>query len=140
MNRFSLQNQTIINMTNIIQMLTMLPATFLISLLLNMWFQVALAGCLSIVALVFYRKKVSELTDRIRDLDRRLVERAVLLQYAKENEKKAKDEIVLKESEYTSVLTQLSRNMRTPMNGVLGMTTLMESTPLTTEQNEYVQS
>jgi CheY-like chemotaxis protein len=38
------------------------------------------------------------------------------------------------------VLTQLSRNMRTPMNGVIGMTTLMESTPLTAEQQDYIKS
>jgi CheY-like chemotaxis protein len=123
-----------------IHILNILPATFIVSLLLNMWFQVALAGCLSIAGLILYKRKVNGLTDRIRDLDRRLVERAVLLQYAKENEKKAKDDIVVKESEYNNVLTQLSRNMRTPMNGVIGMTTLMESTPLNTEQQDYVKS
>jgi CheY-like chemotaxis protein len=123
-----------------IHILKLLPAAFMASLLLNMWFQVALIACLSIVALIVYKRRVNELTDRIRDLDRRLVERAVLLQYARENEKKAKDDIILKESEYTTVLTQLSRNMRTPMNGVIGMTTLMESTPLTTEQQDYVSS
>jgi hypothetical protein len=86
---------------------------------LNVWFQVAVICCLAISGLIVYKRKVNELTDKIRDLDRRLVERAVLLQYAKENEKKAKDEMIVKESEYTSVLTQLSRNMRTPMTGGL---------------------
>ena len=127
-------------MTNMIHILNFVQATFIVNLLLNMWFQVALAGSVSIVALIFYKRRINELTDRIRDLDRRLVERAVLLQYAKENEKKAKDDIVLKESEYTTVLTQLSRDMRTPMNGVIGMTTLMESTPLTNEQQDYMKS
>ena len=120
--------------------LKMLPAELLATLWMNAWFQVALIGCLSIIGLIFYKRRVNELMDRIRDLDRRLVERAVLLQYAKEGEKKAKDEIIVKESEYTSVLTQLSRNMRTPMTGVIGMTTLLESTPLTSEQQEYMQS
>ena len=127
-------------MINMNHILSVLPATFIVNLLLNMWFQVALAGCLSIVALIFYKRRINELTDRIRDLDRRLVERAVLLQYSKENEKKAKDDIILKESAYATMLTQLSRNMRTPMNGVIGMTTLMESTPLTAEQQDYVKS
>ena len=127
-------------MINMIHIVKLLPVAFIANLLLNMWFQVALVGCLSIIALIFYKRRVNELTDRIRDLDRRLVERAVLLQYAKENEKKAKDDIVLKESEYATVLTQLSRNMRTPMNGVIGMTTLMESTPLSAEQQDYVSS
>ena len=120
--------------------LKMLPAELLATLWMNAWFQVALIGCLSIIGLIFYKRRVNELMDRIRDLDRRLVERAVLLQYAKEGEKKAKDEIIVKESEYTSVLTQLSRNMRTPMTGVIGMTTLLESTTLTSEQQEYMQS
>ena len=123
-----------------IHILNLFQVTFIVSLLLNRWFQVALIGCFSIAALILYKKRVNELTDRIRDLDRRLVERAVLLQYAKENEKKAKDDIVVKESEYNTVLTQLSRNMRTPMTGVIGMTTLMESTSLTTEQQDYVKS
>jgi CheY-like chemotaxis protein len=127
-------------MINMIHILNLFQVTFIVSLLLNMWYQVALIGCFSIAALILYKKRVNELTDRIRDLDRRLVERAVLLQYAKENEKKAKDDIVVKESEYNTVLTQLSRNMRTPMNGVIGMTTLMESTSLTTEQQDYVKS
>jgi CheY-like chemotaxis protein len=127
-------------MINMIHILNLTQAALIVNLLLNMWFQVALIGCLSIVLLIFYKKRVNGLTDKIRDLDRRLVERAVLLQYAKENEKKAKDDIILKESEYNSVLTQLSRNMRTPMNGVIGMTTLMESTALTSEQQDYVKS
>ena len=92
-------------MINMNHILSVLPATFIVNLLLNMWFQVALAGCLSIVALIFYKRKINDLTDRIRDLDRRLVERAVLLQYSKENEKKAKDDIILKESAYATILT-----------------------------------
>lgn len=106
----------------------------------NIWFQVALICCLAISALIVYKRKVGELTDRIRDLDRRLVERAVLLQYAKESEKKAKDEILVKQSEYATLLTQLSHDMRTPMNGVIGMTSLLESTPLSNEQQDYMQS
>lgn len=120
--------------------LLLFPVAFFANLILNMWFQVALIGCLAMIALILYKRRVNMLTDKIRDLDRRLVERAVLLQYAKENEKKAKEDIIMKESEYTSVLTQLSRNMRTPMTGVIGMTTLMESTPLTNEQQDYVKS
>lgn len=106
----------------------------------NIWFQVAVVSCIAISLLILYKRKVNGLTDTIRDLDRRLVERAVLLQYAKENEKKAKDEILIKESEYTTLLTQLSHDMRTPMNSVLGLTTLMESTPLNNEQQDYLQS
>ena len=120
--------------------LKILPAALFANLWFNLWFQVAIVGCLAMIVLFFYKKRVNELTDRICDLDRRLVERAVLLQYAKEREKKAKDDIILKESEYASVLTQLSRNMRTPMNGVIGMTTLLESTTLTNEQQDYMKS
>jgi CheY-like chemotaxis protein len=124
-------------MTNMVRLLEI---TLFANLWFNVWFQVAVISCLCISLLILYKRKVNALTDKIRDLDRRLVERAVLLQYAKENEKKAKDEILVKESEYANVLTQLSRNMRTPMNGVIGMTTLMESTSLSNEQQEYVQS
>lgn len=112
----------------------------LLNIWLNVWFQVAVVGVLAISALIVYKRKVNDLTDTIRDLDRRLVERAVLLQYAKENEKKAKDETLVKESEYLTLLTQLSHDMRTPMNSVLGLTTLMESTPLSNEQQDYLLS
>ncbi|MBL7700481.1 MAG: response regulator [Chitinophagaceae bacterium] len=115
-------------------------AMLLANLWLNVWFQVAVICCAAIAALIMYKRKVNSLTDTIRDLDRRLVERAVLLQYAKENEKKAKDEALIKQSEYTTLLTQLSHDMRTPMNSVLGLTTLMKSTPLTNEQQDYLQS
>jgi CheY-like chemotaxis protein len=123
-----------------IHILHLFPALILGVVWMNIWFQVAVICCIGITLLIFHKRKVNGLTDTIRDLDRRLVERAVLLQYAKENEKKAKDEIVVKESEYNDVLTKLSRSMRTPMNGVIGMTTLMESTPLTTEQQDYLES
>ena len=123
-----------------IHILNHMQVALIANLWTNVWFQLAIVCCFAMSGLILYKRKVSELTDRIRDLDRRLVERAVLLQYAKENEKRAKDEIIVKETEYNSVLTQLSRNMRTPLNGVIGMTTLMESTPLTTEQQDYVQS
>lgn len=106
----------------------------------NVWFQVAIISCLAISGLIIYKRKVNDLTDTIRDLDRRLVERAVLLQYAKDNEKKAKDEILIKESEYTTLLTQLSHDMRTPMNSVIGLAALMESTPLNAEQQDYLKS
>lgn len=121
-------------------MIHILSQFLLANLWVNIWFQVALICCLSISALIVYKKKVGELTDRIRDLDRRLVERAVMLQYAKENEKKAKDEILIKQTEYTTLLTQLSHDMRTPMNGVIGMTSMLESTPLTNEQQDYMHS
>lgn len=124
-------------MSHILKILT---AELLVNLWTNIWFQAALFGCFAIIALIFYKRRENDLTDRIRDLDRRLVERAVLLQYAKEGERKAKDEILLKVSEYTTVLTQLSRNMRTPMTGVIGMTTLLESTSLNAEQQHYMQS
>lgn len=121
-------------------MIHILSQFLLANLWANIWFQVALVCCLSISALIVYKKKVGELTDRIRDLDRRLVERAVLLQYAKENEKKAKDEILIRQTEYTTLLTQLSHDMRTPMNGVIGMTSMLETTPLTNEQQDYMES
>lgn len=37
-------------------------------------------------------------------------------------------------------LTAISHELRTPMNGVLGMTTLLEQTKLTPEQQRYVQA
>ncbi len=54
--------------------------------------------------------------------------------------KKAKEEVVsINQSKY-DLLTKLSHDIRTPMNGVIGMTSLLEETVMTSEQKEYVTS
>ncbi|MFW6351193.1 MAG: PAS domain S-box protein [Bacteroidota bacterium] len=74
-------------------------------------------------------------TDRIAIYGRDITEREKLIELEK-NLEVAKDSARLKQQ----FLSNMSHEMRTPMNGIIGMTNLLSNTTLSTEQKDYLET
>ncbi len=74
-------------------------------------------------------------TDRIALYGRDITEREKLIALEK-NLEVAKDSARLKQQ----FLSNMSHEMRTPMNGIIGMTNLLSNTTLSTEQKDYLET
>ncbi|MFK8029938.1 MAG: response regulator [Gammaproteobacteria bacterium] len=58
----------------------------------------------------------------------------------KERLEQARDEAVAKSSAKSDFIARMSHEIRTPMSGVLGMTEILRSTPLSTKQRKYTET
>ena len=104
------------------------------------WFQVMAIIITVIAAFTFHRVRIRRILSAQFVLQGKLVEREELLHYARENEKKAREEALTASRTKSELLAKLGHEIRTPMNGVIGMASLLEETQLTKEQREYTQS
>jgi CheY-like chemotaxis protein/signal transduction histidine kinase len=89
---------------------------------------------------IFHLVRMRSVKNRLLDLERQVLERNELLVYAAKNEQKATDKALLADRNKGLLLSRINHELRTPMNGVLGMTTLLNETNLTKEQQEYVNA
>ncbi len=106
----------------------------------DMWFNVvAILGVLT-VAFVLYRIRVRKLENQKAVFSQQVLTQSELLTYSIENERRAREEAKLANQIKRDLLARLSREIRSPMNGVIGMTTLLKETPLTPEQREYCET
>ena len=101
------------------------------------WTILCLIWCLLIFAAGFAGIRIRKLKDQKAELDRQLVERNELLTFAAEREKKAQENAALANQSRQQLLSRINHDIRTPMNGVIGMSALLAETTLTNEQREY---
>jgi CheY-like chemotaxis protein len=102
------------------------------------WFRVVVVLVVAAGAFIFFKIKLTAAREDQALLNSKLHERDELLLYAKENEKKAREEALAAHKATGELLAKLSHEIRTPMNGVLGMTGMLAGTPLTAEQSQYL--
>ena len=117
-----------------ISMLTVLSALFWLS----WWFKLLVLLLLTAVAVIYHFIKINTLKNFRLDLERQVLEKNELLLYSSKNEQKAMDKAQFAERNKGLLLSRINHELRTPMNGVLGMATLLNETDLTGEQQEYV--
>ena len=103
----------------------------------NWWFSIAVAGVASGIMYFISKREKSKCMHQNNILQQRVVECTELLNYSKENEQKAKEDVASSNRSKGLLLAKLSHEIRTPMNGVIGMTSLLSETELTEEQKEY---
>lgn len=89
------------------------------------------------ILVAFFMHRISTIKNQKADLQRQVHERSELLEYAIENEKKAREMATQANQTKSLLLVRINHEIRTPLNGILGMTSLLTETPLTSEQLEY---
>jgi CheY-like chemotaxis protein len=104
------------------------------------WFKLLLALVLVAAAFIYHFIKINALKNLQLDLERQVLEKNELLVYSVKNEQKATDKVQLAERNKGLLLSRINHELRTPMNGVLGMATLLNDTDLSGEQQEYVNT
>src|SRR5687768_17538599 len=89
------------------------------------------------ILVAFFMHRISTIKNQKADLQRQVHERSELLEYAIENEKKARELAAQANQTKSLLLVRINHEIRTPLNGILGMTSLLAETPLSSEQQEY---
>ncbi len=113
---------------------------FLALLWFAWWFKLLLVLIAIIAAIIFHFVKINAVKNHRSDLERQVLERNELLMYSTRNEQKATDKALLADRNKGLLLSRINHELRTPMNGVLGMTVLLNETDLSGEQQEYVNA
>jgi signal transduction histidine kinase/CheY-like chemotaxis protein len=122
---------------NTIRILSAMPNEPFLSLGVFSWTVLCLVLCLMSFGLVYCWRRLRTLKDQKAELERQVVERAELLTFATEREKKAQENVTLANQTKQQLLSRINHEIRTPMNGVIGMAALLAETPLSNEQKEY---
>ncbi len=87
--------------------------------------------------LIRSRERLTELNDT---LEARVAERTRQLGLYAEELRAARDEAQTASASRAEFVSKMSHALRTPMNGIIGMTGLLAETPLSPEQQEYVDA
>lgn len=90
-----------------------------------------------IAALIFHSVKIKKIKNEKEDLERQVIERNELLSYSKLSEQKARKEAELLYKNKSLLISKISHDIRTPMNAIMGMASLLNETNPTVEQREY---
>lgn len=101
------------------------------------WVVLCLIWCLMTIGLIYSWIRIRALKDQKGEFERQTLERAELLSYSAEREKKAIENVALANQSKQQLLSRINHEIRTPMNGVIGMSSLLAETSLNNEQQEY---
>ncbi|RYE35094.1 MAG: histidine kinase, partial [Sphingobacteriaceae bacterium] len=86
---------------------------------------------------VFYSININKALHEVADLERQLLERTELLSYSKLSAQKAREDAASANQNKSALLSKISHDIRTPMNTIMGMASLLNETQLNPEQHEY---
>jgi signal transduction histidine kinase/DNA-binding response OmpR family regulator len=118
-----------------------LPVLVGILLYLSIWWFIAgLAALMLFIAYRLYMVRLTASEARTVVLETELDELHVRLEKAVVKEQKTSKEADQVKKLKQQLLTVISHEVRTPMNGIMGMTLLLADTPLTKEQQEYINT
>ncbi len=99
----------------------------------------AIIGALAVI-FILYGVRVSRLKDQKATAMQQALKQSELLTYSIESEQKAREEAKLANQTKSDLLARISHQVRSPLNGVIGMASLLKETPLTAEQREYCET
>lgn len=105
--------------------------------LLPVWLELTIIGGVLGMLTIFFLVKFNQLKDQKMELQRQLIEKAELLFFAAERERKAVEKAEEINQTKKVFLSRINHEIRTPMNGVMGMVSLLAETTLSPEQKEY---
>jgi len=105
-----------------------------------LWLNIAALTFIIVAAYFISRSKINALVHQKAEMERQLLERSELLSYSKLSEQRAREEAEEANRNKSQLLTRISHDIRTPMNTMMGMASLLNETTLNAEQQEYVST
>ncbi|WP_419801413.1 response regulator [Mucilaginibacter sp.] len=122
---------------NTLYLLASAENLLMIQFWLTWWFYLLVLMLALIGGYIFYTIKINMVLHEVADLERQLLERTELLSYSKLTAQKAQEDAALANRNKSTLITKISHDIRTPMNTIMGMASLLNETTLNTEQQEY---
>jgi signal transduction histidine kinase/CheY-like chemotaxis protein len=110
---------------------------FILSVWQTLWFKLTAVIIAMLGAYIFHKVKLNALRVQTGELQRQLAERSEVLSYSTDREKKARDDAEQATQSKSKLLARIGHEVRTPMNGVIGMASLLAETNLSPEQRDY---
>jgi signal transduction histidine kinase/DNA-binding response OmpR family regulator len=92
---------------------------------------------LSLGGLIYARHRIKTLKNEKAELRQLVNERSELLTYSVDREKKSRENAVQANKSKSILLARINHEVRTPLNGILGMVSLLNETSQTAEQKDY---
>jgi signal transduction histidine kinase/DNA-binding response OmpR family regulator len=119
----------------------LVPVLYFTLLYFPIWWSVGIIAAIMIfIAYRMYTVRVESLNNRNNILDKEVEDLNERLERAVVKEEKTNKEVVQMRQLKQQLLTIISHEIRTPMNGIMGTSLLLEDTPLTKEQKEYIST
>jgi CheY-like chemotaxis protein/signal transduction histidine kinase len=116
---------------------TNLENLLLVPFWLTWWFYLLVLVLVMVGGYIFHHLKINALLHQKAELESQLLSRTELLTYAKANTQKAREDAAIANQNKSLLLSKISHDIRTPMNTMMGMASLLTETNLTSEQQEY---
>jgi len=117
------------------------PLLFLALMYLSIWYFIGgIVAIMILVAYHFYAVHLNALEDRNAVLENELEDVHVQLEQAVIKEQRTNKEVEKVRALKKQLLSVISHEVRTPMNGIMGMSLLLADTSLTKEQEEYLRT
>ena len=112
----------------------------LVQFWLAWWFYLLLLVLALAGGYIFHYMRINAVLHKNADLERQLLERTELLSYAKLNAQKAREDTATANHNKSSLLSKVTHDIRTPMNTMMGMASLLSETTLNPEQQEFAST
>ena len=112
----------------------------LVQFWLAWWFYLLLLVLALAGGYIFHYMRINAVLHKNADLERQLLERTELLSYAKLNAQKAREDTATANHNKSSLLSKITHDIRTPMNTMMGMASLLSETTLNPEQQEFAST
>ena len=116
---------------------TVIGNIVLVSFWFTWWFKLIMFVVTAIALVIFHYVRIRRMKNIQSQLESQLLERKELLSYSVINEQRATDKALQADRNKGLLMSRINHELRTPMNGVLGMAVLLKETDLTPEQQEY---
>ena len=118
-----------------------IPVIYFTLMYFPIWWSVGIiAAIMILIAYHIYTVRVDALNNKNGELEKELDELHVRLERAVVKEEKTNKEVTLIRQQKQQLLTIISHEIRTPMNGIMGTALLLEDTPLSKDQKEYIST
>lgn len=112
----------------------------LLLFLFTWWFKSLMGLAVILTGLIFHLMKIKKMKNKLLNMESQLLERKELLLYSAKNEQKATNKALMADRNKVMLMSKINHELRTPMNGMMGMAVLLQETELDEEQQEYTNA